>query len=453
MCKGVRIRKLYCKASCVLVLIATAVTAIAQQEIYPRKEGIEQSIELREVPTWMTLNMELRGRTEEQTSLGYVSGKDRLYELERIRGGIEVRPVKWVNLFMQFHDLHAPGLPLRDTAANMHDTFDLRQGYLNLHYKKRLQLVAGRQELRFGDERVVGISDWTQASRTFDGFDLRMSNGKDSVDLFTASVVSNAPSSMDKHGAGLTFHGVEANWKSLRANTSIQPFFLVRALPRVTSRQKIVGSETEYTYGSAWEIKLPANFDTSGTGMLQRGSYSHDSIHAGAAILRGGYQIQKLPWKQHLQGEYDYATGNPYTNVYRISTFDQQYPSNHNAFGLVDLFGFENIKQVRGNLFIEPAKNWMILLQGESLKLANHHDNVYSSSGSSIIAAPTAGFKKDGLGTGFDVSSKYVWHNSYVVNLGMGHFSPGYVMTTHAHGAPLTIIYAQLTYRLKFNHQ
>lgn len=434
------------------VLLTVTVTAGAQQEIYPHKEGIEQSYRVRAIPSWMTLNMELRARTEEQTALGYVSGKDRLYELERVRGGVEVRPAAWVSLYAQFHDLHALGLPLRDTAANMRDVFDLRQGYLNLHYKKQAQLFLGRQELKFGDERVIGISDWTQTSRSFDGADLRLSRGKDRVDMFTSAVVTVAPSSIDKHGAGLTFHGIEANWNSVHANTSIQPFFLVRALPRVTSKQKNVGSETEYTFGSAWEMKLPANFDTSGTGMLQRGSYSNDSIHAGAAILRGGYRIPNLPWKFHLQGEYDYATGNPHTNLYRISTFDQQYPSNHNAFGLVDLFGFENIQMERGNLFFEPTKNWMILLQGESLQLANVYDNVYSSSGSTVITAPAAGFKHSGLGAGFDASTKYVWHSAYVANLGVGHFFPGYIMTSHGHSAPLTVVYAQLTYRFKLNH-
>ncbi|WP_420238766.1 alginate export family protein [Telmatobacter bradus] len=430
-------------------LFAATVHLAAQQEIYPRKEGIEQSFKVQGVPSWMTLNMELRARTEEQTALGYVSGKDRLYELERVRGGLEVRPAPWLTFFAQFHDLHALGLPLRDTSSNMRDTFDLRQGYLNFHYQKQAQLFVGRQELKFGDERVIGISDWTQTSRTFDAIDLRLIRGKNRVDMFSSSVVTIAPTSLDKHGAGLTFHGIEGNLTGLHPNTSIQPFFLVRALPRVTSLQKIVGSETEYTFGSAWEVKLPFNFDTSGTGDLQRGSYSNDSIHSGSGIVRGGYRIPDVPWKFHLQGEYDYATGNPHVNLKRISTFDQQFPSNHNVFGLVDLFGFENIKQERGNLFFEPTKTWMVLFQAESLHVANRHDNVYSGSGSSVVTAPTGGLLHDGIGTGFDASSKYIWHKSYVGNFGVGHFFPGYVMTSHTHGAPLTLVYAQLTYRFK----
>ena len=107
--------------------------------------GAVQPFHLSDIPSWMTLDMQLRGRTEEQTSLGYVSGKDRLYELTRVWGGVTVRPTEWLTGYAQFMDLHALGLPLQDTAANMRDTFDLRQGYLDFHYKS-VQLTAGRKE-------------------------------------------------------------------------------------------------------------------------------------------------------------------------------------------------------------------------------------------------------------------------------------------------------------------
>jgi hypothetical protein len=423
-----------------VVAIAVLVpSAFAQRELYPQKEGIQQPFHFDEIPKWMTLDMELRGRTEEQTSLGYVSGKDRLYELTRVWGGLTVRPTDWLTGYLQFHDTHALGLPVRDVAANMRDTFDFRQGYLDFHYEAA-HLFVGRQELKFGDQRVVGISDWTNNSRTWDGADLRI-GAKDRIDLFTTSVVTIYPTSLDKHGAGLTFHGAEGNIQSLLPQTSIQPFVLIRALPRVVSQQNIPGTETEVTFGSYY-----------GTGDLQRGSYSNDSIHAGAAIIRGGYVAANMPWKPHIEGEYDYATGNPHTNPFRIGTYDQQYPSNHNAFGLVDLFGFQNIKQDRLNFSLAPKQNFLLLFQGESLHVASIRDGVYAGSGSSLFKAPAGGFLHDGIGSGFDASAKYIYHQSFVINVGVGHFFPGYVMTSTGHGAPLTLAYLQCTYRFTVDH-
>jgi hypothetical protein len=432
-----------------VVFFAFASCGWAQQALYPQKEGIVQPFHSRE-NSRITLDMELRGRTEEQTSLGYVPDKHRLYELTRVWGGMTVVPTNWLTIYGQFTDLHALGLPLRDTATNMRDSFDLRQGYLDFHYKP-VQFIVGRQELRIGDERVVGISDWTNTSRTWDGFHMRIGN-VNQLNLFSTSVVTVHPTSLDTHGAGLTFHGAHAKLATYVPHTTIEPFVLVHALPRVTSQQGVVGSQTEVTFGSYYETKLPFGFDSSGTGDLQRGSYSNDSIHAGAAIVRGGYGTKRLPWKPHLEAEYDYATGNPHTNPRRIGTYDQQYPSDHNAFGLVDLFGFQNIKQRRLNLELTPRSNLLMLFQGGSLHAATIHDGIYSGAGASLIAAPTGGFKSDDIGSEFDASAKYIYHKSFVTNIGVGHFFPGELMTSEKHGAPLTYAYLGFTYRFKVEY-
>jgi hypothetical protein len=195
--------------------------------------------------------------------------------------------------------------------------------------------------------------------------------------------------------------------------------------------------------------QLPLGFEYSVTGTLQRGSYSNDSIHAGSGIARAGYTAKRLLWSPRLQAEYDYATGNPHRNTLRIGTYDQQYPSNHNAFGLVDLFGFENIQQARGNLDLKPAANLSMLFQASSLHLVTVRDGVYSGSGGTVIKAPAAGFVGDDLGTEFDASGKYVLRRYVVMNIGVGHFFPGQVMTHNAHGAPLTLAYFGLTYRFR----
>jgi hypothetical protein len=158
--------------------------------------------------------------------------------------------------------------------------------------------------------------------------------------------------------------------------------------------------------------------------------------------------MQDLSW-QNLQGEYDYATGNTHRDPKRIATFEHQDPSNHNAFGLVDLFGFENIRQYRLNMDLERYPQLALLFQAESLHVAPRYDGLYSSAGSLFLKAPSAGFTSDGIGTGFDASAKYVHHKYFVIQAGVGHFFPGQIMTHNSHGAPLTISWLQFTYRFK----
>ena len=424
----------------------------AQQYVeYPQNLGSIQPLELDAVPKWLTFDMDLRERTESQTSLSYVSGNFNLYDLTRVRAGLEIRPTRFLTGYIQSQDTHALALPLKYVAANMRDSFDDRQAFLQFHVKP-VSVEGGRFELKYGNERLVGISDWTNNSRTWDGFLGKFGSDKNRVDLFSTSVVAVHATSLDKHGAGLTFHGAVGTITTWVPHTTLQPFVYIKAFPRVASQQSIFGTETEVTPG----IEATGNyrgFDYNALGALQRGSYSNDSIHAGAAYVKAGYSALRLPWKPRLRGEYDYATGNPHTNPLRIGTFDQQYPSNHNAFGLVDLFGFQNIRMERLNLDLNPAKHLTLLIQQEWLNVANVHDSIYNGSAAVTVKAPTGGFLRNGIGRDFDASGKYVFNDYLVFNLGVGHFSPDGAMSENNHGQPLTLAYGGITYRFKLNQR
>ena len=422
-------------------------TTFDEYKDYPQLRGQTQLLTEGKLPWWMSLDGELRSRTEDQTAIGLLPGQGKFYELERIRGGVEIRPASWLSAYVQFHDLHALGLPLQYTAANMRDNFDFRQAYVEFHYKP-VKFFAGRQLLNFGNERIIGISDWTQTSRSFDGFDARIGD-KNRLDLFSASVVDIYPAALDMHAGGLNYHGAYASINSWIPRTTLEPFVLVKAMPRVLSQQHVYGAETEVTSGLRAQGFPGWNIDYDITGTLQRGSYSNDSIRAGSLLTKSGYMAAHLPWKPHLLGELDYASGNTHRNPTITGTFDQQYPSNHNAFGLVDLFGFQNIKQYRLNMDLRPYRQLTLLLQGESLHAASRFDGIYTGTGSLLIKPPSGGFASNDIGTGFDASAKYVFRKYFVLQAGVGHFFPGQIMTTNGQGAPLTTSWLQLTYRSK----
>jgi hypothetical protein len=419
---------------------------------YPLIQGKVQPLQWNGVPKWATLDMQLRGRSESQTSINFASGNEQLYELTRVYGGLEVRPTRYLTGYIQFIDTHALGLPLKYVASNMRDVFDDRQAYLEFH-TKQVKVIAGRQELRYGSERLVGISDWTNNSRTWDGFLARVGD-KNRIDVFSTSVVAVHPSSLDKHGAGLTFHGAVGTIGTWVPHVSIQPFVFVKAFPRVQGANNVFGTQTTVTPGFEAAGDYHGGFNFHALWAIQRGSYSNESIKASAGVIKVGYRVGSIAWQPRLRGEYDYASGNPHTDPLRMGTFDQQYPSNHNAFGLTDLFGFQNIKEDRINLDLTPTGHLSVLLQQEWLQVASTRDNVYSGAAGVVASAPAAGFLSDDIGREFDASAKYVFlHDYMVINAGVGHFSPGTLMQGNAHGAPLTISYFSLTYRFKVDHK
>jgi hypothetical protein len=443
---------LFCYALMTMASVAYTQTTIYNYSDYPQKRGQIQPLHWDVLPAWMTIRMELRSRTEGQTSYNYTQNGDRIYDLTRDYVSLEVRPTSFLTGYIQSIDTHALGVPTHVISANMRDVFDDRQAYIMFHVKRKnvpIAVVAGRQELKFGSERVLGISDWANNSRSWDGFVARIGD-KNRVDLFSTSVVDVHPESLDKHGSGLAFHGAYGNLSGIVPKTRIDPYVLVRTVRGVTSQQKLKGNQVEVTSGAEAQGQLPGHFDYVLNGSLQRGSYANDSIHAGQGFGKLNYSVPKVPWRLRLGGEYDLATGNSHRNAYRISTYDQLYPSNHDAFGLTDLFGYQNIRQERLNLDLAPSPNLTILVQGEFLNLANRHDNLYSSAAGTTIKAPTAGFASNAIGSGLDVSGKYVFFHDYMVaNFGVGHVFPAGLLLQNNHGVAETIGYFSLTYRYR----
>src|SRR3984885_10019420 len=217
-----------CMAPC---LISYAQTSQTYAE-YPQTRGKVEPWKQADFPSWLSLDGQIRLRTEDFTSYLYTSGNERIYELTGEYSGLTVRHTSYLTAYMQFIDAHALGLPVNIVASNMRDVFDLRQRYLEFHHNN-IRLYAVRRELRFGSERVVGISDWTHVSRTWDGFYGHFGDrtDKNNVDVFSTSVVTVHPTSLDTHGAGLTFHGVYGTIGSWIPNTVLQPFVLVKAFP------------------------------------------------------------------------------------------------------------------------------------------------------------------------------------------------------------------------------
>src|SRR5919198_353531 len=97
---------------------------------------------------------------------------DDSFLLQRFRIGAAFKPVEWLKFYAQGQDTREffserPNIP-GAMGAEGDDTFDLRQGYIQIG-PKAWNLTAGRQTLAYGDEGLVGLSEGDNFGRTFDG--------------------------------------------------------------------------------------------------------------------------------------------------------------------------------------------------------------------------------------------------------------------------------------------
>ena len=121
----------------------------------------------------------------------------------RTRLQAETTPADGVSAFLQIQDSRTSGSEA-STVSN-DNLVDMHQAYLDIGklFGYGLDLRAGRQELAYGDQRLVGPSDWSNIGRSFDGTRLRYGAATWKADLFLTRVKDVAGPRQDQVFSGL----------------------------------------------------------------------------------------------------------------------------------------------------------------------------------------------------------------------------------------------------------
>ncbi|MCX6952243.1 MAG: alginate export family protein, partial [Verrucomicrobia bacterium] len=106
------------------------------------------------------------------------------------------------------------GLTENDSGPDVHQAFV----FLGNHKEFPVSLKIGRQELVYGDQRLVGHFRWNNNARTFDALKLRWQNALFGVDVFTGGVVYNDSNNLNKSNSQDHFSGAYFNFPTLLKN-------------------------------------------------------------------------------------------------------------------------------------------------------------------------------------------------------------------------------------------
>src|SRR2546430_571193 len=146
---------------------------------------------------------------------------------ERVHWGYQ--PCPWFTAFVEGRGSSSTGDD-RNPNAESDGPFDLRQAYVSLGDAKEFPLMAkvGRQELSYGDERLVGAFDWNNLGRVFDAAKVRFETKDFWVDGFVGRVVLADDNNFDTSNDYEYLSGVYASTRTLIPQQETQLYFLAR---------------------------------------------------------------------------------------------------------------------------------------------------------------------------------------------------------------------------------
>jgi len=293
---------------------------------------------------------EIRARSEWDRPGGTL-GAD-VYTYLRTRLGVRAAPAEGVKIVFQLQDSRVYGVNI-NTAATNPDIFDLHQGYVDLltaRHGADFTARIGRQEIAFGNERLVGPVAWSNTGRSMDGARVMIAP--------TGAVAGKEPwtataflATVNERGRHFATTGVPAG-TPYPADRAVLGAYMTHALGigaldatllvdrgatyRTFSTSNRVTADTRLRAGLA----NPIGVEIEGAyqfGHQTTTAFVRQSVSAWLLGVRGG-RFPAAGRKVSVVAGADLLSGDANAVDGSYSAFNTMYATNHPFYGLMDLF-------------------------------------------------------------------------------------------------------------------
>ncbi|MCW5982331.1 MAG: alginate export family protein [Bryobacteraceae bacterium] len=274
------------------------------------------------------------------------NGSMEIYGLYRTRVGLEARSGAGASFVFEGQDAGAvilTGAPLPS------DHFDVHQAFVALARPGgRWQVRLGRQELAFGDERLVGAdSEWCYMGRSFDAARVSYLGESVRLDWFASFPVTHADGGWNRPQSTVGLHGFDATWKL--AGGDVGAYWIWKS-------GRGAEGESRYTSGLRHTAAIAAGIETNAEFAWQTGRWAGERVRAWA----GHAEVSRKLWAAEnapvAAAEYNYGSPDAKPDDGLAGAFDDLFPAGHDRFGLADPFPWSNIRSAGFSLEWRPRE-------------------------------------------------------------------------------------------------
>ncbi len=366
-----------------------------------------------------------------------------------------------------FGDDRYTGTAAGKNLAEDDGPFQLQMAYVLFGNLKTfpVTLKVGRQELVYGEGRLVGNAYWLNIPHTFDAVKLRYQDAFFGVDLFAANLVYVTQDHFEDSNSQDTLSGAYFDFPGISKENVTELYLFARNVSRgiVTDNWSLVPApfrftapQDTYTFGYRTKTKPGAlgPWDYGIEAMWQVGDRTAVFPATTVAVAKAAPRLDQTAWAFILQGSYtwkdepmtpklaaivSWASGDRNSTDKDSETFQNLLPSNHGLYGMMDLSSLQNIEDYRLSFSVKPSATTSVTVDAHQQYLENTHDYWYNVAGvPRITAGATPGSGKGfginpgyspNLGQEVDVIAGWTVHKGVLLEGGLGHFFEGQYIT------------------------
>ena len=318
------------------------------------------------------------------------------------------------------------------TKANGTQNFtqaDMLQAYLQYDIAD-FAVRIGRQQLVYGDQRLLGHLGWKDVARTFDGVKAMYKTDTVSLDAFAvhpSDIGAMTPTTAIPNGQSLV------TWEDRRL-TGVYGTYTVAPKSGVDAyfinwhhnQQAAIGKGRNLNTFGTRLFGESDGFDGTAEAVFQTGTWANNvSQKASAYAVKAGYTFDT--WKTRVGIEYDYSPGDDKANATTHKDFIFPFHTNHAHYGEMDFSSWANMKDINLSLKTSPAKGLTLMGNVHFLSLAEAKGDWINVVGTGNVFAGAPAYTQTKAGTEIDV--KLVYNVEAIKGLKLvglyGIFNPG----------------------------
>ena len=308
------------------------------------------------------------------------------------------------------------------------------------HWKFRL----GRQELLYGNNRLITVREGTNTRQTFDGIVIKRSLKSGGIDFFAASKIISKQYIFDDQSFKEGLIGIYGTQFYYNRKIGLD-YYVVNFQSRLRQYNYQTGFENRQTYGT----RLFSNFNKINfevEGAYQSGKFDNLTISAYSVFT--DVNILVFPEKKGIIGfSVNTTSGDKNNKDNQLNTYNILYAKP--AYGLVAPIGASNMISLCPYVKINPIHKLNILAQVFFMRRNSNQDGTYSPGMVENRPRPNLLFSsgKNFLGELYDVETIYQQTQNLSLSFDVSYFRAGSYPIASGSGKNITYISFKSTFK------
>jgi Alginate export len=321
----------------------------------------------------------------------------------------------------------------------------LHQAFIDYSITQKWMIRAGRQELGYGNNRLLTFREGPNTRLAFDALTLKFKTSKRRLDVLAVTPVVSKQLVFDDESFKEYVFGIYGTEQVIPKKFLLDYYFL-NFISEKRKYNFVSGKENRQVFGfRVFSQRSKLNYELEAT--YQIGTFNAQKILAYGISTDLAYNL--FPNKNLIIGlGANYFSGDKNATDNRLNTFNLIFSKP--SYGLAAPIGSSNIVNINPYLKINPVKKMFIYAGVYFLQRQSNQDGTYSPGMAQVRPTPVSSFAstEKEIGTQFALETSYNLNNNISFAIDAAYFKAGsYVKQT---GKGLDISYLSFKAALKF---